>query len=119
MRSRRCSTATPAIAQTAVTGVPDLRLGEEIAAFVRLAPGATVTEHELGRLCAEQLAPFKCPRHWIFLDQMPLTRSGKVHKRALRDIFHARRGETSERCGDPLACAGRPDRAAPPRTQRD
>jgi fatty-acyl-CoA synthase len=85
-------TSHPAVALTAVIGIPDQRLGEEIAAFVRLAPDATVTEGELARLCAEQLAPFKRPRHWIFLDEMPLTRSGKVHKPALRDIFDARRG---------------------------
>jgi fatty-acyl-CoA synthase len=85
-------TSHPAVALTAVIGIPDQRLGEEIAAFVRLAPDASVTEDELTRLCAEQLAPFKRPRHWIFLDEMPLTRSGKVHKPTLRDIFDARRG---------------------------
>jgi fatty-acyl-CoA synthase len=81
----------PAVALSAVIGVPDQRLGEEIAAFVRLAPGTTTTETELVSLCVEQLARFKCPRHWIFLDEMPLTRSGKVHKPALRDIFDAHR----------------------------
>jgi fatty-acyl-CoA synthase len=106
----------PAVALTAVIGVPDQRLGEEIAAFVRLAPDATVTEHELARLCDEQLAPFKRPRHWIFLDEMPLTRSGKVHKPTLRDIFDALRGETSERFGDSSACAERSNRAGPQRT---
>jgi fatty-acyl-CoA synthase len=105
----------PAVALTAVIGIPDQRLGEEIAAFVRLAPDATVTEHELARLCAEQLAPFKRPRHWIFLDEMPLTRSGKVHKPTLRDIFDARRGETSERFGDSSAGAEHSNRAAPQR----
>jgi fatty-acyl-CoA synthase len=80
----------PAVALSGVIGVPDQRLGEEIAAFVRLTPGATTTEQGLDRLCAEQLAPFKRPRHWVFLDEMPLTRSGKVHKPALREIFDAR-----------------------------
>jgi fatty-acyl-CoA synthase len=82
----------PAVALSAVIGVPDPRLGEEIAAFIRLAPGVTATEHDLDRLCADQLAPFKRPRHWIFLDEMPLTRSGKVHKPTLRDIFDAHGG---------------------------
>jgi fatty-acyl-CoA synthase len=81
----------PAVALSGVIGVPDQRLGEEIAAFVRLAPGTTATEHDLAGLCAGQLAPFKRPRHWIFLDEMPLTRSGKVHKPALREIFDAYR----------------------------
>lgn len=57
---------------------------------MRLGPGATATEHELAQLCAKQLAPFKRPRHWIFLDEMPLTRSGKVHKPTLHDIFDTR-----------------------------
>ena len=81
----------PAVALSAVIGVPDQRLGEEISAFVRLAPGTTTTETELASLCAEQLAAFKRPRHWTFLDEMPLTRSGKVHKPALREIFNAQR----------------------------
>jgi fatty-acyl-CoA synthase len=79
----------PAVALSAVIGVPDQRLGEDIAAFVLLAPRASATEHDLARLCAEQLAPFKRPRHWIFLDEMPLTRSGKVHKPTLRGTFVA------------------------------
>jgi fatty-acyl-CoA synthase len=79
----------PSVALSAVIGVPDQRLGEEIAAFIRPAPGATVTEQQLARLCAEQLAPFKRPRHWVFLDELPLTRSGKVHKPTLREIFDA------------------------------
>jgi fatty-acyl-CoA synthase len=80
----------PAVALSAVIGIPDQRLGEEIAAFVRRAPDTTVSEQELARLCADQLAPFKRPRHWIFLDELPLTRSGKVHKPTLRQIFDAR-----------------------------
>jgi fatty-acyl-CoA synthase len=82
----------PAVALSAVIGVPDQRMGEEIAAFVRLAPGASANEQELARLCAEQLAPFKRPRHWLFLDELPLTRSGKVHKPSLHEMFHRRPG---------------------------
>jgi fatty-acyl-CoA synthase len=81
----------PAVALSAVIGVPDQRLGEEIAAFVRLAPGTSATEQELAALVAAQLAPFKRPRHWIFLDELPLTRSGKVHKPSLREAFDTHR----------------------------
>jgi long-chain acyl-CoA synthetase len=80
----------PAVALSAVIGVPDDRLGEEIAAFVRLAPGTRATEQDLASLCTQQLAGFKRPRHWIFLDELPLTRSGKVHKPSLREAFLSR-----------------------------
>jgi fatty-acyl-CoA synthase len=94
----------PAVAFSGVIAVPDQRLGEEIAAFVRLTPGATTTEQELHRLCAEQLAPYKRPRHWSFLDEMPLTRSGKVHKPTLREIFDARLSPPQQ-IGQPVAGA--------------
>jgi acyl-coenzyme A synthetase/AMP-(fatty) acid ligase len=67
-----------------VIGVADDRLGEEIAAFIQPRPGTQLTEHELISLCEDQLAPFKRPRQWFFVDQLPLTRSGKVHKPSLR-----------------------------------
>jgi long-chain acyl-CoA synthetase len=43
-------------------------------------------------MCAQHLASFKRPRHWIFLDELPLTRSGKVHKPSLREAFLADHG---------------------------
>jgi fatty-acyl-CoA synthase len=75
----------PAVALGAVIGVADERLGEEIAAFVQPVPGAKLKQEELVALCTDQLAPFKRPRHWFFVDQLPLTRSGKVHKPSLRE----------------------------------
>jgi fatty-acyl-CoA synthase len=77
----------PAVALCAVVGVPDERLGEEIAAFIQLAPERETTQQELAAVCDQELAPFKRPRHWIFVDELPLTRSGKVHKPSLRDAF--------------------------------
>jgi fatty-acyl-CoA synthase len=74
----------PSVAVSAVIGVADERLGEEIAAFVKPMPGAEPTEKELAALCANSLAPFKRPRQWFFVDELPLTRSGKVHKPSLR-----------------------------------
>jgi acyl-CoA synthetase (AMP-forming)/AMP-acid ligase II len=74
----------PQVADAAVVGVPDERWGEEVAAFIRLAVGKTVDQEELFGYCRERLAPYKTPVHWFFLDEFPLTASGKVQKHALR-----------------------------------
>ncbi|MFQ5515575.1 MAG: AMP-binding protein [Myxococcota bacterium] len=77
----------PAVGDVAVVGIPDERWGEQVAAFVRLAPGAQASEEDLHRFVREQLAPHKTPREWIFLEELPLTASGKVQKFVLRDRF--------------------------------
>jgi fatty-acyl-CoA synthase len=79
----------PAVAEVAVVGIPDDRWGEEVGAFVRLAEGTTVGQAELFAFMREHLAPFKTPRHWVFLDAFPLTASGKIQKFVLRDRFVA------------------------------
>jgi acyl-CoA synthetase (AMP-forming)/AMP-acid ligase II len=87
----------PRVALTAVLGVADDRLGEEIAAFIQPIPGAQLTEQELVALCEDQLAPFKRPHQWFFVDQLPLTRSGKVHKPTLRQTVASRGREGTHR----------------------
>jgi fatty-acyl-CoA synthase len=77
----------PAVAEVAVVGVPDQKWGEQPAAFVRLNPDAHATSHELFAYMREHLAPFKTPRHWIFVQAFPLTASGKIQKFVLRDQF--------------------------------
>jgi fatty-acyl-CoA synthase len=79
----------PAVAEIAVAGIPDDKWGEQVAAFVRLAAGASATETELFAFVREHLAPYKTPRHWIFVDSFPLTASGKIQKFILRDRFLA------------------------------
>ena len=79
----------PKIAEVAVVGVPDERWGESVAAFIRSAAGAEITEEELFAYCREHLAPQKTPRHWEFIDAFPLTASGKIQKFVLRDRFVA------------------------------
>jgi long-chain acyl-CoA synthetase len=76
----------PAVHEAAVFGVPDERLGEEVAAAVFLRQGATATVEELQAHVAERLAPFKVPTH-MRLHEAPLPRnaSGKILKRELRD----------------------------------
>jgi fatty-acyl-CoA synthase len=76
----------PAVADVAVVGIPDDRWGEEVAAVVRRAPGhEAVTEHELRGFVRERLAPQKAPKVWAFVDELPLTASGKVQKFVLRE----------------------------------
>jgi acyl-CoA synthetase (AMP-forming)/AMP-acid ligase II len=75
------------VADVAVVGVPDETWGEQIAAFVRPTPGHTPSEEELSAYCRERLAPHKTPRHWTFVEEFPLTASGKVQKFVLRERF--------------------------------
>jgi acyl-CoA synthetase (AMP-forming)/AMP-acid ligase II len=75
----------PAVDEVAVVGVPDPEWGEQVAAFVRLAPGRTTGEAELFAHVRTHLAPHKTPRTWRFVTEFPLTGSGKIKKHVLRD----------------------------------
>jgi fatty-acyl-CoA synthase len=79
----------PDVAEVAVVGIPDEKWGEQVAAFVRRVPGATLSQAALFTYVREHLAPFKTPRHWRFVDDFPLTASGKIQKFVLRERFLA------------------------------
>ena len=63
-----------------MVGLPDARLAEVGVAFVRLEPGAALTEDEVIDHCRGQIASFKIPRRVIFVDEFPMTSSGKIQK---------------------------------------
>lgn len=77
----------PSVGEVAVLGVPDERMGEEIAAFLRPAPGQSLDKALLFNYLREHLSPQKTPRHWFEVDEYPLTGSGKIQKFALRDAW--------------------------------
>jgi fatty-acyl-CoA synthase len=75
----------PAISVAAVVGLPDARLSEVAVAFVQLAPGARLSEPEVIAHCRGRVASFKIPRHVAFVDEFPMTSSGKIQKAKLRE----------------------------------
>jgi fatty-acyl-CoA synthase len=78
--------AHPAIEDVQVIGVPDTRYGEELCAWVKLRPGATLSLDELREFCTGQIAHFKIPRYLRITDEFPMTVTGKVQKFKMREV---------------------------------
>jgi fatty-acyl-CoA synthase len=74
----------PKIADVQVVGVPDARYGEELCAWIRLHPGEAAGEGEIRAFCEGQIAHHKIPRHIRFVDDFPMTVTGKVQKFLIR-----------------------------------
>lgn len=77
----------PKIQAVAVVGVPEERLGEVGAAYIRLREGESATEEEVVEFCKGKLANFKMPRYVIFVKEFPMTAQGKVQKFKLMEQF--------------------------------
>ncbi len=74
----------PAVSDVQVIGVPDEKYGEELMAWVKLKDGQTATQDELIAFCRGQIATFKIPRYWKFVDAFPMTVTGKIQKYLMR-----------------------------------
>ena len=81
--------ALPGVAQVAVIGVPDQRLGEVGCAWVVPGPGGPPSPEQLGRFARPRLANFKVPRFVVVADELPVNAAGKVLKRELRRRIEA------------------------------
>jgi len=73
------------VAESAVIGVPDARLGEVGRAYVMTRPGHALDEAAVLAFCRERLANYKVPRQVVFRDALPRNPGGKVLKRLLRE----------------------------------
>ena len=75
-----------AIQDVQIIGVPDRKFGEEVMAWVRLRDGKSVTPEELKAFCKANLAYYKVPHYWKFVDCFPITVTGKIQKFKMREI---------------------------------
>jgi fatty-acyl-CoA synthase len=82
----------PKVDEAQVVGIPNARLGEIVAAWVRLKPGVEATEEEIRAFCQGQIAYYKVPEHVRFVDDFPATLSGKIQKYKIREFEIEARG---------------------------
>lgn len=102
----------PAVADVQVIGIPDERYGEEIVAWIKLHPGHHADDEQLRAFCKARIAHFKIPRHFKFVDEFPMTVTGKIQKFRMREIsieeirlLALRQGRDSEDGAAPRSCA--------------
>ncbi len=74
----------PAVQSVQVFGVPDEKYGEAVCAWVVLKPGQQATADDIREFCREQIAHYKIPKYVRFVDEMPMTITGKVQKFVMR-----------------------------------
>jgi fatty-acyl-CoA synthase len=76
----------PKILDVQIVGVPDEKYGEQVAAFIRVKEGETLTSEEVRAFCEGKIARYKIPRYVFFVDEYPMTASGKIQKFRLREM---------------------------------
>jgi len=74
----------PKIADAYIIGVPDIKYGEELMAWVKVEDGETLTEEDIRAFCKGKIAHYKVPRYYKFVDSFPMTISGKIQKFKMR-----------------------------------
>ena len=87
----------PKIQDVQCIGVPDQKYGEELCACVVLKPGVTSTPDEIQEFCRGQIAHYKIPRYVKFVDEFPMTVTGKIQKFVLRQMMADELGLVTEK----------------------
>jgi len=82
----------PIVSDVQVIGVPDVKYGEEVCAWIRLRDGQSVTIDEIRDFCRGQIASYKIPRYVRFTTEFPMTVTGKIQKFRMREISIAELG---------------------------
>jgi fatty-acyl-CoA synthase len=84
----------PKVQAVQVFGVPDARYGEEVCAWIVLKRGQAATQDELVAYCRERIAHYKVPRYVRFVNEFPLTATGKAQKFVMREQMKRELGVT-------------------------
>ena len=79
----------PKVQDVQVIGVPDERYGEELCAWIKLRDGEAANADEIKAFCKDQIAHFKVPRYVRFVDEFPMTVTGKIQKFKMRETMIA------------------------------
>ena len=82
----------PEILEVQAIGIPDERYGEELMVWVKKAPGSTLEAEQVREFCRGKIAHFKVPRYVRFVEEFPMTVTGKVRKVEMREISIAELG---------------------------
>jgi fatty-acyl-CoA synthase len=98
----------PGVKDVQVVGVPDEKYGEVVGAFVTKAEGADIAESDVQEFARARIARYKAPKYVFFVDEFPMTASGKIQKYKLRDMAKEQLGITATVFADGGAEAGEP-----------
>ena len=77
----------PGISEVQIVGIPSAKYGEEVAAWVKLQPGAALSAEEIRAFCSGKIASFKIPRYVKMVNEFPMTVTGKIQKFRMREIM--------------------------------
>jgi fatty-acyl-CoA synthase len=89
--------AHPKVLGVSCFGVPDARYGEVLCAWIMLRPGTQASAEEIRQHCEGEIAHYKVPRYIVFVDEFPMTVTGKIQKFIMRDVMIERLGLTVEK----------------------